>query len=288
METTLFRWNLTNLKFSFQNVTAWKSRKKLSDFKVELSALSRITSRTIRKRKRKDNNISPESWIGSQPSGPSAFKDCRESSTWSWKIWSLHRLSSKKCSRQAFLFKESVLPFPGIWRRTIISVVVVEIKYFFYPLWRVTCDCSRKFVVFSPSRSLHDVIFDSFRVLFLLWSLLQRPIEFSICDIIVVQKSSNGDIKFAFYGWDYYFHRARSPNLHYVLETKTQCVRATWTSSGKWRGGSVGGRHWLDHGNILHNTNRRQKELRIILWRLLLSLFDTSVTIFFIPQLLNT
>ena len=39
----------------------------------------------------------------------------------------------------------------------------------------------------------------------------------SIYDVIVVQKNSNGDGKFPFYGWGNYFHRTLSLNLHSTI-----------------------------------------------------------------------
>ena len=36
----------------------------------------------------------------------------------------------------------------------------------------------------------------------------------SLCDVIVFQKTSTGDGKFTLCGWNYYFHRSLSTDLH--------------------------------------------------------------------------
>ena len=60
--------------------------------------------------------------------------------------------------------------------------------------------------------SLHKIIPDSFRLLFVLWSLLPTEEAFYLwrhsCS-----KISNGEGKFTFYGLGYYFHHTLSPNL---------------------------------------------------------------------------
>ena len=56
--------------------------------------------------------------------------------------------------------------------------------------------------------SLHNIILNSFRILFVLWSLLVQT-ELSTSYVIIVQKN------LILYGWGYYFPRTLSANLHY-------------------------------------------------------------------------
>ena len=62
--------------------------------------------------------------------------------------------------------------------------------------------------------SLHNIIFNNFRLVLVLWSLLLQVVH-SLYYVIVVQKSSSGDRKFTLYGWGYYFPRTLLANLHY-------------------------------------------------------------------------
>ena len=48
-----------------------------------------------------------------------------------------------------------------------------------------------------------------------------RHTKLSTYDVIIVQKSSNGEGKFTFNGWDNYFHRTLSLNLLYIYSVKT-------------------------------------------------------------------
>ena len=60
----------------------------------------------------------------------------------------------------------------------------------------------------------------------------------SIYDVIVVQKSSNGDGKFTFYGWGIYFHHTLSANIPYISAPTS---KERGGSGGKQMGEGVGG-----------------------------------------------
>ena len=64
--------------------------------------------------------------------------------------------------------------------------------------------------------------------------------KLSTYDVIIVQKSSNGEGKFTFNGWDNYFHRTLSLNLHYWVEKNYESILRTVS-------------------NILHYTNRTRR-----------------------------
>ena len=53
--------------------------------------------------------------------------------------------------------------------------------------------------------SLHNIVLHSFYLVFVLWRLFVTPKGLSTCDVIIVEKSSNGERKFSFNGWCYYF-----------------------------------------------------------------------------------
>ena len=52
---------------------------------------------------------------------------------------------------------------------------------------------------YCQTSSLHNIILNAFRLVFVLWSLLLR-VELSLSYVIVVQKSYSGDGKFTLYG----------------------------------------------------------------------------------------